>query len=147
MQPTTTICNFWTLVLDSEKYLTSPISHCSKSSFFVQKFNFDFPRKLSTCWVKNSWKCWGFVKIDFLDKKMTFRIVWNVNKQLLNVNKRAERVKMFQNIFWFAVQYLKIFTWYPVWMDQQEQKMPPIASTHRSSLLQRLNVQDFLTCC
>ena len=22
-------------------------SHCSKSSFFVQKFNFDFPRKLS----------------------------------------------------------------------------------------------------
>ena len=23
------------------------ISHCSKSSFFVQKFNFDFPRKLS----------------------------------------------------------------------------------------------------
>ena len=25
-------------------------SHCSKSSFFVQKFNFDFPRKLSTFW-------------------------------------------------------------------------------------------------
>ena len=23
------------------------VSHCSKSSFFVQKFNFDFPRKLS----------------------------------------------------------------------------------------------------
>ena len=23
--------------------------HCSKSSFFVQKFNFDFPRKLSNC--------------------------------------------------------------------------------------------------
>ena len=36
-------------------------THCSKSSFFVQKFNFDFPRKL---WiflrVKNSWKCCGF---------------------------------------------------------------------------------------
>ena len=30
-------------------------SHCSKSSFFVQKFNFDFPRKLSIFfWVKNS---------------------------------------------------------------------------------------------
>ena len=23
------------------------LAHCSKSSFFVQKFNFDFPRKLS----------------------------------------------------------------------------------------------------
>ena len=30
-------------------------AHCSKSSFFVQKFNFDFPRKLSIFWgVKNS---------------------------------------------------------------------------------------------
>ena len=30
-------------------------SHCSKSSFFVQKFNFDFPRKLSiSFWLKNS---------------------------------------------------------------------------------------------
>ena len=33
-------------------------SHCSKSSFFVQKFNFDNPRKLSIFWdeklVKNS---------------------------------------------------------------------------------------------
>ena len=36
-------------------------SHCSKSSFFVQKFNFDFPRKLSIFFgVKNSWKCCGF---------------------------------------------------------------------------------------
>ena len=25
-------------------------AHCSKSSFFVQKFNFDFPRKLSIFW-------------------------------------------------------------------------------------------------
>ena len=74
-----------------------------KSSFFVQKFNFDFPRKLSIFlgeklvkmlwfldffavdnfdftrkivkkknWVKNSWKCWGFVKIEFLEKKFDF---------------------------------------------------------------------------
>ena len=35
--------------------------HCSKSSFFVQQFNFDFPRKLSFFWgVKNSRKCCGF---------------------------------------------------------------------------------------
>ena len=26
-------------------------------------------------WVKNSGKCWGFVKIEFLDKNLTFRIV------------------------------------------------------------------------
>ena len=80
-------------------------AHCSKSSFFVQKFNFDFPSKLSIFWVKNawkycgfglfsywqlwfhekncqkkiwlknSWKYWGFVKIEFLDKNLTFRIV------------------------------------------------------------------------
>ena len=37
------------------------VPHCSKSSFFVQKFNFNFPRKLSIFfWVKNSWKCCGF---------------------------------------------------------------------------------------
>ena len=72
-------------------------THCSKSSFFVPKFKFDLPRKLSIfwgwkyrenvvvldflaidnfdstrkivdlIWVKNSWKSWGFVKIEFLD--------------------------------------------------------------------------------
>ena len=25
--------------------------------------------------MKTSWKCWGFVKIEFLDKNLTFRIV------------------------------------------------------------------------
>ena len=35
-------------------------AHCSKPSFFVQKFNFDFPWKLSIILVKNSWKCCGF---------------------------------------------------------------------------------------
>ena len=30
-------------------------THCSKSSFFVQKFNFDFPRKIvEFFWLKNS---------------------------------------------------------------------------------------------
>ena len=81
------------------------LSRCSKSSFFIQKFNFDFPRKLSIILggktrenvvvlgvlavdnfdftkkigkknlVKNSWKCWGFVKIEFLDKNLTLRIL------------------------------------------------------------------------
>ena len=36
-------------------------THCSKSSFFVQKLNFDFPRKLSIFWaeklVKMLWFC------------------------------------------------------------------------------------------
>ena len=39
------------------------LSHCSKSSFFVQKFNFDFPRKFSIFWgeklVKMLW-FWTF---------------------------------------------------------------------------------------
>ena len=32
--------------------------------------------------VKNSWKCWGFVKIEFLDKNLTFRIVWNTRSTI-----------------------------------------------------------------
>eukprot|EP00093_Oithona_nana_P002031 02031.XXX_12782_12937_1 [CDS] Oithona nana genome sequencing. len=35
---------FYGWPLKGNKSITS---HCSKSSFFVQKFNFDFPRKLS----------------------------------------------------------------------------------------------------
>ena len=84
-------------------FVVSKYTHCLKSSFFVQKFNFDFPWKLSIFWVKNSWKCcgfglfscwqlwfhekncqkkiwwkarWGFVEIEFLDKNLTFPIVW-----------------------------------------------------------------------
>ena len=38
--------------------------------------------------VKNSWKCWDFVKIEFLDKNLTFRIVcftaWKLEKGLIN---------------------------------------------------------------
>ena len=26
-------------------------------------------------WMKNLWKCWGFVKIEFLDKNLTFQTV------------------------------------------------------------------------
>ena len=38
--------------------------------------NFDFTRKIvKKVWEKNLWKCWGFVKIEFLDKNLTFRIV------------------------------------------------------------------------
>ena len=35
-------------------------AHCSKSTFFVQKFNFDFPRKLSVFLGEKSWKCCDF---------------------------------------------------------------------------------------
>ena len=68
------------------KINATTFSHCSKSSFFVQKFNFDFTRKIvkKSC-VKNSWKCWGFVKIEFLDKNLTFRkvcIIWILDFKL-----------------------------------------------------------------
>ena len=40
---------------------TSSLTHCSKSSFFVQKFNFDFPNKIvDFLEVKNSSKCCDF---------------------------------------------------------------------------------------
>ena len=44
---------------------------------FLAVDNFDFKRKIKKkkTWVKNSWKCWNFVKIEFLDKNLTFRIV------------------------------------------------------------------------
>ena len=41
---------------------------------FLAVDNFDFTRKIVTkIGVKNSWKCWGFVKIEFFDKNLTFR--------------------------------------------------------------------------
>ena len=55
------------------------IHECTLFEIFIfcPKFNFHFPRKLSIfLGVKNSWKCWGFVKIEFLDKNLTFIIVW-----------------------------------------------------------------------
>ena len=40
------------------------MAHCSKSSFFVQRFNFDFPRKLS---IFLGWKTReNVVVLDFL---------------------------------------------------------------------------------
>ena len=43
---------------------------------FCPKIQLWFPEKLSFFWgVKNSGKCWGFVKIELLDKNLTFRIV------------------------------------------------------------------------
>ena len=41
----------------------------------VDNFDFEIKKCQRKCWVKNSWKCWGFVKIEFLDKNLTFRIV------------------------------------------------------------------------
>ena len=40
---------------------------------FLAVDNFDFTRKIvKEIWMKNSWKCFGFVKIEFLDKNLTF---------------------------------------------------------------------------
>ena len=59
---------------------------------FVAVDNFDFTRKLSKkFWMKNSCKYWGFVKIEFLDKNLTFRIVW------LNIEWKVSEVQNFSN--------------------------------------------------
>ena len=43
---------------------------------FRPKIQLWFPEKIVDFFgVENSWKCWGFVKIEFLDKNLTFRIV------------------------------------------------------------------------
>ena len=45
--------------------------------FICPKIQLWFPEKIvDYFWVKNSWKCCDFVKIEFLDKNLTFRIVW-----------------------------------------------------------------------
>ena len=120
------------------KILFTPCPNCSKSSFFVQKFNFVFLRKLSilfgvrklsipfgvknsgnccgfglfSCWqlwfhekncqkkiwVKNSWKCWGFVEIEFLDKNLTFM---KKNRETLFTFKlhNAQLLSIWRNLF------------------------------------------------
>ena len=53
-------------------------THCSKSSFFVQKFNFDFPRKLS---IFLGWKLvkmllfWTLISWEKLSKKIGWKTV------------------------------------------------------------------------
>ena len=48
---------------------------------FLALDNFDFTRKsVKTIWGEISWKCCGFVKIEFLDKNLTFRIVCAAKK-------------------------------------------------------------------
>ena len=62
-------------------------SHCSKSSFFVQKFNFDFPKKLS---IFLEWKTrenvvvWNFLAVDNFD----------FTRKIVKKNLSEELVKM-----------------------------------------------------
>ncbi len=93
-------------------------AHCSKSSFFVQKFNFDFPRKLSIFWGwktrenvvfldflavdnfdftrkiveknlgENSWKCCGFGlfscwQLWFHEKKCQKNLGWKTRENVV----------------------------------------------------------------
>ena len=57
---------------------------------FLAVDNFDFTRKIvkKKIGVKNLWKCWGFVKMKFLDKNLTFRIVCSPREWAHTVNKR-----------------------------------------------------------
>ena len=62
-------------------------AHCSKPSFFVQKFNFDFPWKLSIKWVKNSWKCCGFGLFKTVDN-------YDFTRKIVKKNLGEKLVKM-----------------------------------------------------
>ena len=71
-------------MLSSSFYIST---HCSKSPFFVQKFNFDFPRKLSIFWVKNSWKCCDFGLFNcwqlwFHEKNWQKRFGWKTRENV-----------------------------------------------------------------
>ena len=60
-------CNFFSIALVIELFVVVVLmfvlvqeTHCSKSSFFVQKFNFHFPRKLSIFLGEKLVKMWWF---------------------------------------------------------------------------------------
>ena len=44
-------------------------THCSKSPFLVQKFNFDFPRIFELFWMKTreNTAVWDFLAVDKFD--------------------------------------------------------------------------------
>ena len=75
------------------------LTHCSKSSFFVQKFNFDFPRKLS----KNSWKCCGFGLFS----------CW---QQFLSASYSCSRFYIFKNLVLLLSQFVKFLCYLTYFM-------------------------------
>ena len=71
------------------RWFTVMVPHCSKSSFFVQKFNCDFTRKIvDFFWVKNSWKCCGLRlfscwQLWFHEKKCQKNFVWKTRENVV----------------------------------------------------------------
>ena len=59
-------------------------------------------------WAKNSWKCWGFVKIEFLDKNLTFRIVWS-NKRIIRPWDEEFWENQFATTFYFGLFWVLTF--------------------------------------
>ena len=65
--------------------------------------NFDFTGKNATKFqVKNSWKCWRFVKIEFLYKNVTFRIVCVSHETNVALNKNSKNVSLFFAFFYWS---------------------------------------------
>ena len=68
-------------------------SNCLKSSFFVQKFNFDFPRKLPNFFgVKKSWKCGGYGLLScwqlwFHEKNCQKKFGWKTRENVEGLSK------------------------------------------------------------
>ena len=80
---------------------------------FLAADNFDFTRKIvKKNWVKNLWKCWGFVKIEFLDKNLTFRIVWAEFGDFKNViNSNLKQFSSMTNKTIFKPFILECLAW------------------------------------
>ena len=78
---------------------------------FLAVDNFDFTRKIvKKIWVKNSWKCWGFVIIEFLDKNLTFRIVWKLIILAFEIPKIRRVVKLLKSLLTYFLP--NTFTWH-----------------------------------
>ena len=70
--------------------LLASTTHCSKSSFFVQKFNFDFPRKLSIFgWkTRESVVVLDLLTVDNFDftRKLSKTIGWKTRESVVVLN-------------------------------------------------------------
>ena len=63
---------------------------------FLAVDNFDFTRKIVKKNLGEKFvKMLGFVKIEFLDKKLTFRIVWPKNLDTILTNISSSKIAIF----------------------------------------------------
>ena len=96
---------------DSRFYLGEKLVNNVMILYFLAVDNFDFTRKIvkKKFWVKNSWKYWGFVKIEFLDKNLTFWIVCNSTSSINVIKQKISTPPDYSQLYSIFHSVLKSF--------------------------------------